>query len=141
MAEPEQTDEQASALVIKKRPLLLIILCVATTIFFGLLSALFLAGFFGADQIISVMDQYNIPGAISKSEVHLFFGLAFLLHGIALAGVILILNLRKAGYYVLGLSSLIIAGYQLTHPASTIVSTIVYILFILAFGLFFRRLR
>jgi hypothetical protein len=142
MEQPEQSAELPVVPEVKRnRPVILTMLCLASLVFFGFLSALFLAGVIWNDKISAVMAQYQMAGKGSFSGNLLFFLTGFFLHGLAFTAIVMILWLRKAGYYLLGTACLAIAGYQMYNPSGTVASTVIYILFILSFGVFFRRLH
>ncbi len=125
----------------KPRPVLLTVLCLISFVFFSVFSLLFIAGLFYSGWIARVTMQYMPAGEFTKTQIQFFFCAGFLLHGLAFAGVLMIWNLRKAGYYLLGISCLIVAAYQLLLPFSAIASTAVYVIFLFLFGIFFRRLH
>ncbi len=126
---------------VKHRPVFLTALCLFSFIWFGLMTLLFFAGLFYSNWIAGVTSQYLSAGGYSHGDALLFFGAGFLLHGLSFTGILLIWNLRRTGYYFLGLSCLVIAAYQLMSPSSTIIPTAIYIIFILIFGLFFNTLH
>jgi hypothetical protein len=125
----------------RSRSFLLSVLCLFSFAAFGLLSLLFLAGLFNAGWITEVMNQYLPEKGQSRGQTLLFFLAGSGLHGAALAGSILIWRLRRAGYYLLGLSCLLIAAYQLFNPATAVSSTALYIAALFLFGLFYHRLH
>ena len=135
---PKETHEASQAI---PRPFLLTVLCLISLVYLALLSILFAAALFKSGWITSVMNQYVSGGGLTKTQTALVFGSGLFLHGLAFAGVILIWNLRKSGYYFLGISCLIIASYQLINPLTAITPTAIYIGLILLFGFFYRRLH
>jgi hypothetical protein len=60
---------------------------------------------------------------------------------LSLAGIILIWKMRRLGYFLFGISSLIIAGYQLFSTQISPLTTAFYIVLILAFGFFLKKLK
>ena len=141
MEEEVKLNETNTPNPVRSRPVILSVLCLFSFIYFGLLSLLFLAGLFKAGWIAGVMNQYLSTGAYTKTQTLLIFAAGFSLHGLAFAGIILILRLRIIGYYFLGLSSLVLATYQLTNPSTSITPTAFYIILILLFGIFYKRLH
>jgi hypothetical protein len=125
----------------KTRPALLSMLCMGSFVYFFLMSLLLFAGLFYSGWITRVTNQYISPENYTKAHTLLIFGAGFFLHGLAFAGIILIWNLRRAGYYFLGLSCLIISTYQLINPSAAISSTAIYIILILLFGIFYNRMH
>lgn len=120
------------------RPVLLTIFCLSTFVFFVTLSVLFFIGIIYSDLITGVTDQYIPENKYSTSQFRVLFIAGFLLHALAFAGVILIWRLKKAGYYLLGVSCLVIASFQLFQPGFTVASTSVYIFILICFGMFYK---
>jgi hypothetical protein len=141
MDEEIKTNDIDEIAMVKPRPLLMTLLCLISFVYFSVLSLLFIAGLFYSGWIARVTMQYMPAGENTKTQILLFFCAGFLLHGLAFAGVLLIWNLRKTGYYLLGISCLIIAAYQLLVPFSAITSTAVYVVFLFLFGIFFWRMH
>jgi hypothetical protein len=125
----------------KSRPILLSLLCMVSFVFFFMFSMLFLAGMLKAEWITGVTNQYLLADHTTRSHTMLVFGAGFLLHAAAFTGTVFIWNLRKSGYYILGISCLTVASYQLFNPLTVIASTAIYIVLILSFGIFFKRLN
>ncbi len=133
--------EVPSSVPVKGRPLALSVLCVAAWVFFAVLTLLFVAGLWNARWITEVTNHY-IPGERYTTTRFIFsFGGAALLHAIAFTGVILIWRLRRTGYTLFGISSLVISAWNLAQGTAGATQTALYILFIILFGLFYRRLR
>jgi hypothetical protein len=137
--EDHTPDRAPESVPVRTRPLVLTLLCLISFVYFGLLSLLFMAGLFNSAWITSVTNQYLSPADLTKVQTLFFFGAGFILHGFGFTGVLLIWNLRRKGYYFLGISCLLIATYQLLNPLTAISSTATYIILLLLFGLFFKR--
>jgi hypothetical protein len=141
MDEEKKPAETIITGVVKGRPFILTILCLIAFVYFFLLSALFFAGLLYSGWVTAVMNQYLPTDGYTQTQMMLIFGSGFLLHGFGIAGIVLIWRLRTIGYYFLGISCLIIAGYQLSNPDTAVSSTAIYIVFIFLFGLFYKRLH
>jgi len=126
---------------VNSRPFFLTLLCLFSWVFFGLLSILFLTGIFWSAWVTRVTNQYIPSETWSVSQVRLIFAAGFLLHLLAFTGSILIWNMKKTGYYLLAISCLGIAAAQSLQPQIAVSATALYILFILAFGIFYRKLN
>jgi hypothetical protein len=126
---------------VKSRPVFLTILCLFSYIFFSVLTILFCLGIFWSEWVTRVINQYSHPEIYTKTQILILFFAGFLLHLLAFIGSVLIWNLRKTGYYLLGLSCLIVATLQSFQPQIAVTTTAVYILLLLLFGIFFRRLH
>jgi hypothetical protein len=140
MADDPRPDEITSP-VEKPRPVFLTALCLFSMVYFGIFSILFLAGLFKLSTITRVMDQYLSTGAHAMPPAAWIFGAGFFLHALALAGVVMIWRLRRPGYYFLGISCLAIAVLQMINPTAAVSSTAIYVIYILIFGIFYRRLK
>jgi len=138
-----ETDQKSDGEIIKveNRPVFLTIFCLSAFVFFAIVSVLSLAGIFYSDWITGVTNKYLPEDKYSDAEFRILFISGFLLHTMALLGTILIWRLRKSGYFFTAISCLIIASYQLFNPNFTIASTAVYIITLIGFGLFYRRLH
>jgi hypothetical protein len=143
MTNPEETApvENLPAAAPPARPFLLTLLCLPAFTFFTLLSLVYIAVLVRAGWITEVTNKYLGTSGESVARNVLMFGGGFLLHGLAVAGVILMWRIRKTGYYLLGGSCIVISVFQLFNPRAEVVSTAVYMGFLLLFGLFFRRLH
>lgn len=126
---------------VNPRPSVLTLLCLFFYVYFGLLTLLFFAGLINSGWITLVTNQYISTESCTKSQIWLLFGAGFLLHGLSFTGIVLMWNLRKAGYYFLGISCLAIATYQLINPLTAITSTAIYIIIIIFFGIFYKRMH
>ena len=141
MAEETKPGETGAPAVVKTRPVVLSALCMFSFVYFGVLTLLFLSGLFKTTAITRIMDQYLSTGAHPMPPAAWIFSLGFALHGLALAGVIMIWNLRRTGYFMLGVSCIAVSALQLFNPMAAVSSTAIYIIFVLLFGLFYNRLR
>jgi uncharacterized membrane protein HdeD (DUF308 family) len=141
MTEENKPEEVSKTTVVKSRPFLLSVLSVFSLVYFGILALLFLAGLFKTALITRVMNQYLPTGEYTTGQVTLIFGSAFILHGLAFAGILMMWRLSKKGYYILGIACLIIGALQLMNPASAVSATAIYIAITFLFGLFYTRLN
>ena len=123
------------------RPVLLSVICLFSLVFFSILSLLFIAAVLYSGWITDVTNQYIPDMPHSKSRVSLILIAGAFLHLLGLTGTLLIWRMQKRGYYMLGLSCLVISAFQAFQAPVSISMTAVYISIILLFGLFFRRLR
>ena len=125
----------------RSRPVLLTIICLFSFVFFGIISFLLLLSVFYSGWITEVVNKYTPDNIHSKAYIILMVLGGFLFHAGALTGVIKIWMLKKVGYYLFSMSTLVIALFQLFNhrvPAST---TSVYIALIFLFGIFYRKLK
>ena len=133
--------EEEKPLPLLPRPILLSIICIFSFVYFFLLSILFLTTLFFSGWIADVTLLYLPAEELTKIQVFLLLLTAAILHGTAFTGTLFIWRLKKLGYFLLGIPCLIMASYQLFQPQISVTYTGIYILLIIIFGLFFRRLR
>jgi hypothetical protein len=124
-----------------KRPFLLTVLCLFSFVFFGLISVLFLFALLYSGSIADMVLRYAPENSPARITILLYILGGFLLHALSLAGNILIWKMRRLGYILFGISSLIIAAYQLFATQISPLTTAFYIGLILAFGLFYKKLK
>lgn len=121
------------------RPVLLTLLCLFSFVFYGLLSVIFLMAMFLSGWITRVRNIYLPESAESGSAIILVTSAGFLLHMVSLVGTIYMWNMKKTGFLMLAISSLIISLYQLLSGSMSVFTTTVYIVFIVLFGIFYRK--
>ena len=124
-----------------QRPFLLTLFCLFSFIFFGLISLIFLAALFYSGSITWMVMRYTPENATTRTGVFLYIFGGFLFHALSFTGTLLIWKLRRKGYLLFGISTLIIAAYHLFSARISPVTTAVYILLIVIFGFFLRKLR
>lgn len=124
-----------------KRPLLLTLLSLFTWIYYGIMASLFFLALFYSGWITDVINQYIPDGSLSKTQVSIVFLCLFLFHGIAFAGIILLWKGRPAGYYLFSVPTILITLFHLFRPEISWISTAVYAILVVLFGLFYRQMR
>lgn len=136
---PEKKEESTAPLT--RRPFLLTIVCLFSFSFFGFISALFLLSCFYSGRITEVLNKYRPEDTRSKGMMALFLLGGFLLHVSSLTGSVMIWKMKRTGYYLFSVSALIISAYQLLQANIYFTSTLVYIILVVLFGIFFKRYR
>jgi hypothetical protein len=135
----QQNDKQP--VIQRKRPLVLELLCVCSSVVFGLIALLFLLSVFYSGWISEVVSQYTPHGSYSSPQILMITLGGFILHAAAFGGIIQIWKLKKPGYYLFSIASLIISLSHLFLHTVPVSYTALYIGLIILFGLFFRKLR
>jgi polyferredoxin len=126
---------------VAKRPFLLALLCLFSFVFFGLISLLFLIALFWAGTIADMVLRYAPEHSVQRFTVISYILGGLILHMLSLTGIILIWNMRRMGYLVFGVSTLIISGYQLFASQISPLTTTFYIALVILFGVFLKKLR
>lgn len=124
----------------RPRPLLLTALSLFSFVYFGILTALLLLSVFYSGWITGLLNTYNPGAPKSGFTVTLGFALVFLLHALCLTGTVLIFRMKRTGYYIYGVSALVISCYQLFQPQIPVYSTAIPVALLILFGIFFKRL-
>jgi hypothetical protein len=124
-----------------KRPFLLTVFCLFSFVFFGLITILFLLASFYSGSITDMVLRYAPENSLSKATILFYILGGFLLHAISFSGIVLIWRMKRLGYIIFGISSLIIAGYQLFATQISPLTTSFYIVQIIIFGFFLKKLR
>ncbi|MCB2219814.1 MAG: hypothetical protein KQI35_05405 [Bacteroidetes bacterium] len=123
------------------RPFLLTILCIAFMVFSVFLSILFLLAIFQNNWITDVLTDYFPERAVSPSFV-LFFSLAgFVTYSSATIGAILMLKMRKIGFYIYLLSTLIIIMVPHLMSYGNWYASGIFISMAILFALYFRKMH
>lgn len=140
MIDTDQKKEDLTE-VKRTRSVFLELLCIFSFVFFGIIAILFLLSVFYSGWITDVVNQYTLQNSYSKTQVLIITLGGVILHAAAFAGVIQIWNLKKSGYYLFSISTLIIAVYHLFHHNIPVSYTTLYIALVILFGLFYRKFR
>ncbi|MCX6281082.1 MAG: hypothetical protein NTU51_03900 [Bacteroidetes bacterium] len=125
----------------KKRPFFLEVLCIFSWVYFFVFSMLFMAGFLWSGWVTDAINLYAPVSRYSGLDVKLRLAAYAVLFILAFSGIILIWNLKRTGFYLYGVSSITIAFMQLLLPGVTFSGTIIIIVLLILFGLYFRRFR
>jgi len=122
-----------------KRPFFLTILCLFSGVYFFLFTILFLSGFFYSGWVTDAINLYAPIDQYSLTAVRLVLGVFAALFILGLSGIIIMWNLRKTGYYLFGISSLILASSQFLVSRISFSGALVLIPLLILFGFYFRR--
>ncbi len=138
---PEEQSTLPESPTGKEIPFLIRISATAAMVFFLVMMLMFLAGLIWSDLIGEITGYYRQEPGDTVSSVRNMFLIAFLTHGCAFSGILLILFRKKTGFYLLGVASLAIMIYQLLQPEWVLVPSAIYFIILILFGLFFPKLK
>ncbi len=124
-----------------KRPFLVTLLCLFSFVFFGMIALLFLVSAFWSGRITEVMNYYLTGTTRSMAGVLGIAAGGFILHAACIAGCIMMWKMRRIGYYLFGIASLVITLLQLFNKNAATATIAVYILLIILFGIFYRKME
>ena len=122
-----------------KRPLFLSILCIFSWIYYGIIAVLFLLGMFYNGLVTETLNRYLPEEKQGGGQIFLVFFIGFFLHSVAFTGVVFLWKQRRPGYYLFGISSLVMAGFHLLRSDISWISTALYVCMVILFGIFFLR--
>jgi len=125
----------------RNHPFFLTILCLFGWVYFFVFMVLFIAGFFFSGWVTDAINLYAPVVQYSKTGVTLILGLFSVLFILAFSGIIVMWNMRRYGYYIFGISSLLLASLQLFHFRISFSGPFIFIVLLILFGLYYRRFR
>ena len=140
MEEPAQKVEE-TGLSLPERPFLLTVLSLFSFVFFGFISILFLFALLNSGWIPEVVNKYTPENGESRTKMILFALCGFILHASSFTGSVMIWMMKRKGYIIFTVSGLIITAYQLFQTKISFLTTAVYIVLIIFFGIFYKKLR
>ncbi len=125
----------------RQRPLGLSILCMIAFVYYGLLTLVFLSGLIFSTGINDIINTYIQQYELSRSRLLLINLVASFLFGISFWGIYKLWILKRGGFYILLTSSTLLIISQLVQGAINWFYLIVAVIFILLFGIYFKRLK
>jgi hypothetical protein len=139
--EASRPAENPIAPEVTSRPFALSLLSLAGLVFYGLIALIFLATCFYSGWISETILQYMPESAATHPVVLIIALTAFLFHAMAFYGILLIRKMRRRGYYIFGIPTLVIAASHLLTQRLSLLSLGVYIAFLFAFGAFLKKMQ
>lgn len=130
------TDDKKS----KSRPFFLSILGTAYLVYSGLVSLLFIVAIIKNAWFTSVLADFFSNMVISSTAVLLFSIVALIVHLASFAGTILMLQLRRIGFYIYLISNLLMITIPHILNYGSWYASGIFIFFILLFSAFFRKM-
>ena len=124
-----------------KRPFLLTLIGLFSFTYFGFISFLFLLVLFNSGWITEVLNKYLPESVKSRTGIFMLILAGFVLHALAITGSAMIWWMKKSGYIIFAISCLIITSYQLFQTKVSFLTTGIYIVLILVYGLFYKKLK
>jgi hypothetical protein len=125
----------------RKRPFFLTALCLASFIFFGLISLLLLVSLLYSGSFRNLINTYVTGAPVSFVGVFFVLLLMCLLTAAAFTGTLLMWRLKRKGFFIFGIPVLAIASYQLVRNEVPVLSTAILIFFLVSFGIFYKYYR
>ncbi len=110
-------------------------------VFLSVLTLFYLAGVLGIKWLTQVSEQYKAYSASQDEPYGMAMILAFSLHLAGLAGMIVIRFNRKAGFFIVAGSFLIMIALILSGILIMIISPVYYLILIILAGLLYPGLR
>lgn len=92
----------------KRRPFFLLVLCVVSFIYNGVLSSLFITSLFFPTYIQRLLNTYFTDITFSMAGTYAVLGTGLLLFGITFFGVLKMWLLQRAGFYIYLVSKLLL---------------------------------
>jgi hypothetical protein len=141
MEETVEKNQDQPVIIKPARPFLLSLVALFSFVFHGFISLLFLFATFYSGWIFDIVIKYMPQSPISRATLTLYILAGFFLHACSFTGTFMIWKMKRAGYILFSVAGLIIASYQLFQTRISFLTTGVYILLIIIFGLFYKKLH
>jgi hypothetical protein len=110
-------------------------------VFLSVLTVFYFAGVLGTNWLTEVGQQYNAGPEGQAEHYGLAMFLAFLLHLTGLVGMIVIRFRRKAGFFIVALSLLIMIALIISGILIMVLSPVYYLILIILAALLYPGLR
>ena len=124
-----------------KRPFFLSILCIAIFSYSTLFILIFLTGILYNKWITKVLNDFLAVGEVRHSFILILSFAGILLYSMSFLGAFLIWKLRRKGFYIYSVSSVLIICLPYFFHFGSLISTIVLLLLIALILLHFRKLN
>lgn len=130
--------------IVKKnhtRPVFFSALVIAALLYSFLMSMLFLAGILKNRWLTNVMNDY-FPERVFSDSGTLFFTITGLaVHLISITGLIFLIRLRRIGFYIFGIATVLLITIPYLYGAGNLVSSVIYAIVYILIGLYFKKMR
>ena len=123
-----------------KRPFFLSILCVATFVYSAFFTLLFLLGLIYNNRLTAILNDFLQEKSFSRMSILLLSFSGVLLFSLSFLGTYFIWKLKRRGLYIYTVSTVIIIIGPYFIGLISHINTIIFLLLIIFFGLFFRRM-
>ncbi|MCD4698468.1 MAG: hypothetical protein K8S16_19755 [Bacteroidales bacterium] len=119
---------------------MLTLLCISGFVYFGLVFILLFVLLLFSGWATSILVDYYPDNDISLTRVVITGSLVALLHATAFIGIFYLWKLKKTGYYIIMITTLLIIILPYLFGFGNWQSTLIYIVFIILLSLFFKKL-
>ena len=123
------------------RPFLLSVVGTAVLVFSVLVSLFFLAAILNNNWLITVLIDYFPDLAIFNTSILALTVGGFITYSTNTLAVILMLRLKRLGFYLYTASTLIIVALPYVIGFGNLISTLIFLTSILVFAFFYRKMR
>jgi len=130
---------EVSLPVPRKRPFVLTLLCIASFVYFGLISLALLFSLFYTGSLRDLLNTYIVGHPVSTFRVFAFLLMLLVMYASAFTGTLFMWKMKRAGYYLFAIPVLAISVYQLFQAEIPVFSTGILITLLILFGLFYKR--
>ena len=110
-------------------------------VFLSVLTVFYLAGTLGINWLTEVGEQYNAYPDGHDTHYGWAMVVAFLLHLAGLAGMIFLRFKRKAGFFIVAISFLLMIALMISGVLIMVISPVYYLIMIILAGLIYPGLR
>jgi hypothetical protein len=140
-SDPESDQTHEGVKKTHTRPVFYSALISAALLYSFMMSLLFLAGILKNKWLTNVMNDY-FPERVFSYSGTLFFTIAGLaIHAISITGLILLIRLRRIGFFVFGIATVLLIIIPYLYGSGNLVSSAIYATVYILIGIYFKKLR
>ena len=123
-----------------QRPFFLSILCVIVFVYSTLFILLFLSGAIFNNWITSVLNDFLNDDLYEKQFILILSVSGLVLYSLSFISVLFIWRLKRLGFYIYASSSIALIIIPFFFNLGSLISSVILMLMILAFAIYFRKL-
>jgi hypothetical protein len=123
------------------RPVLFSALCGAALIYSVLMSMIFLAGIVKNKWLTGVLTDFFPERVFSTSGTFFFTITGLVLHVTLITGIVLLIRLRRIGFYIYGSATLFIVAILYFYDSGNLISPLIFVSALILISFFFKKLK
>jgi hypothetical protein len=141
MEADKETNNQKTKTGGSRRPFMLSILCTAYMVYAGFIAVIFLVTLVKNTWFTNVLTDYFPTNEIKSSTVIIISLVALFVHLLGFAGAILMLKLKRIGFYLYLVSNVIIILVPHVLGYGSLYASGIFISLIILFSFFYRKMQ
>lgn len=132
-------NEQEETGIRNTRPFFMSLLCIAAFVYSVVFALINITGILFRDWIISFLTDYIPEKHFDEGNILIVCITGTLLYALSFTGVIYMWKLKRPGFYIYGITTLLIIFIPYIFGLGNIITSVVLGLMLILFSLFYRR--